>query len=296
VSDAQTINPENDLTHDPSSNIAFFTHDTGGKLKVLQEVLRDFLLEDFAELIARKQELLGSVGRAPLVIADAEACERMAELQKQIRACHKAAEAKRVDYKEPFLTGGRTVDAVAKREITDPLDRSSVEIGKRLTVWQRKVAEEERQRREAEARRQAEEAAAAEAEAQRLAAEAAEREADATTEEELEAAIAASEQAAGAGELADQARNDLVAATRHVEAKPAELSRVRTDLGAVASLRTFWDFDPATLDRSSLDWDMLAAHISTECIEKAIRSFIRAGGRECGPKLRIFENTASRVV
>jgi hypothetical protein len=285
--------PVNDLVHDLSSNIAFFTHDEKGQLKVLQEVLRDFLLEDFAPLISRKEELLAAVSRAPLLIGDPETGERMAELQKQLRACFKAADAKRVDYKEPFLTGGRTVDAVARRDVMDPLDKGSVEIGKRLTVWQRKVAEEERLRREAEAKRIAEEAAAREAEAQRLAAEAREREADATTEEELEAAIETEQKAAQLAEQADQVRNDLVAADRYAAAKPAELSRTRTDLGAVASLRTFWDF--ADLDRATLDLELLRAHIPLDCLEKAVRSYVRAGGRECRG-VRIFENTATRVV
>lgn len=294
MSDVQTA-PVNDLVHDPSTNIAFFTHDAAGKLKVLQEVLRDFLLEDFQQLITRKAELLGSVGRAPLVIGDSETCDRMAELQKQIRACHKAAEAKRVDYKEPFLTGGRTVDAVAKREITDPLDKASVEIGKRLTIWQRKVAEEERQRREAEAQAAAAEAARLEAEAQRLAAEAAEREADATTETEIDAAIAITEHSTAVFGQAEQAQNDLVAVARLADAKPAELSRTRTVLGAVASLRTFWDIDTETLDRATLDLDTLRPYIPQDCLEKALRAYVRAGGRDI-KGCRIFENTATRVV
>lgn len=288
-----TTAPVNDLAHDPSSNIAFFMHDADGKLILLQEVLRDVLIEDFQALIDRKEELLGSVSRAPLVIPDPETAERMAELRKQIRTCRNSTEAKRVDFKAPFLTAERQVDAVAKREITDPLDRAKATIDNRLTVWQRKVADEERKVREAEAARQAEEAAAREAEAQRLAEEAREREADATTEEELEAAIVTGEQSTAEADKAEQARLDLVAATRFAEAKPADLSRMRTTTGVVSSLRTFWDFDPKTLSRATLDWQVLAPHISTECLEKAIRSLIRAGGRECGSELRIFENTKS---
>ena len=292
---SDTIAPVNELVEQappgPGHNLTIFDHDAKGNLRILTDVLRELMLEENMELLDRKEELLGAVARAPLVIGDPETAERMVEQRKQIRAARAAAEARRVGVKRPFLDAERAVDGFFTRDLVTPLDRANATLGERLTVWERKVAEEERKRLEEIARQQAEEAARLEAEAQRLAAEAREREADATTETELQAAIETEQQANQIAEHADQARLDLVSAEKVAAAKPAELSRIRTTGGAVSSLRTFWDFDPKTINRATLDWQVLAPHISTECLEKAIRSLIRAGGRECGPDLKIFQNT-----
>lgn len=240
-------------------------------------ILRDRLAEEAKPLLRRRDELLAGVDRAPLEIEDEIVCGKVADLVKLVTACHKAAEGQRIARKEPFLESGRAVDGFFKG-ITDPLEKARKLLDQRLTAYQRRKAEEERRRREEEARRQREEAERARQEAEARAA-ALKNEAD------LRAAIAAEEQA-------KQAQADAAAAQKAAEAKAAELSRSRGDLGAVASLRTYWDF--SDLVRAELDLEALRPHLPQDALEKAVRSFIRAGGRELRG-CRIFENATTSV-
>ena len=63
-------------------------------------------------------------------------------------------------------------------------------------------------------------------------------------------------------------------------------------MGSVSSLRTFWDF--ADLDPDMLDLEALRHHFPAEAREKAVRSFIKAGGRELRG-VTIYESTTSVV-
>jgi hypothetical protein len=245
----------------------------GGNNPPLAEVLDD----ETQTLRDRRDELLGSASRAPAVVEDDESAGKVADLVRLISACHKNAEAARVSSKEPYLAAGRLVDATYKK-ITDPLDAAKRKLESVLTLFQRRKAEEERLRREAEARRQREEE-------DRLRKEAAERAAKIETPEDLDAAIAIET-------AATQASADANAAQKAAEAKPADLSRARGDLGAVASLRRFWDFDQ--FSRDTLDLETLRSHLPEEGLKSAVRSFVKAGGRELRG-VRIFENTATTV-
>ena len=240
--------------------------------------LLERLTEEAAPLAKRRDELLAACDRAPASIGDDETAGKIADLIKLITACSKNAEATRVSRKEPFLESGRLVDSFFKK-ITDPLDKAKKSVEARLTLWQRIKADDERWRRE-EAERLAREAAQKAAEAQRAAEQAMRDQAS------LETALRAEE-------AAKQAAADAVVAERAAAAKPAELSRTRGDVGAVASLRTFWDF--TDLDRATLDLEKLREHLPADALEKAVRSYIKAGGREL-TGVRIFENTATRVV
>lgn len=239
--------------------------------------LEELLMEESAALRDRRDELLAAADRAPAVIEDEETCGKTADLVRLIAACMKNAEATRVSRKEPFLASGRLVDAHYKR-ITDPLDKVKRNVETRITGFQRQKAEAERRRREEEARRQAEEA-----EHQRRAAE--DAAAKMREEEDLAGAIEAED-------AARQAEADFATAQKAAAVKSAELSRTRGDYGAVASLRTFWDF--TDMDRDAIDLDALRPHLPIDAIEKAVRSFIRAGGRKLNG-CRIYENTATSV-
>ena len=268
---------ENDLLPGAGHNLGFVSLDRDGRVELDADTMREYLGEEIAALTARKAELLASVGRAPATIGDENTAGKIADLVKLIAACIKNAEADRVARKEPFLEGGRVIDGVF-RGITEPLLRAKTDVERRLTLWQREKAEAERRRREEVARQEREEA-----ERQRLAAEQAERKA--RTEADIDQAISADA-------LAQQRKADAIAAQRAAEAKPAELSRERSDYGAVASLRRFWDF--TDLDRETVDLEALRSHLPLDAIEKAIRSYVRAGGRELRGA-RIFENTATSV-
>lgn len=239
--------------------------------------LRERMAEESADLLARRDELLAGAARVPATIGDDETAGKVADFLKMTTACIKNAETKRVDTKEPFLAAGRTVDAFYKA-VTEPLDKMKRNVEARLTAWQRQKAEEERRAR-VEAERLAQEAARKAAEAARLAEQAIRDEA------QLQRAIEAAE-------TAKQAQADAVVAEKSAAAKPAELSRTRGEVGAVASLRTFWDF--TDLDRATLDLEALRQHLPADALEKAVRAFVKAGGRELRG-VTIFENTATRV-
>lgn len=240
-------------------------------------ILREQLADEAAPLIARRDELLASADRAPDEILDEEAAGKVADLIRLIAACHKAAEGSRVARKEPFLASERAVDGFFKK-ITDPLAQAKRIIEGRLTAYQRRKAEDERRRRE-EAER------AARAEADRLRREAEAKAAALKTEQDLAAAVTAEAQA-------KQAAADAESAAKNAAAKAAELSRSRGNLGAVASLRTFWDF--AEIDRAAIDLETLRQHLPMTAIETAVRSFVKAGGRQLRG-VRIFENSTTSV-
>ena len=190
------------------------------------------------------------------------------------------------------MHGGRTVDTFFKR-LADPLDKAKATLQDRLTLYERAKAAEERQWREEAARREREEAQRLQAiadERERRAAEELERAAD--TDADLDDATEAEDEARQAEAEARQADADAVVAERAANAKAAALHTTRGDYGSSSSLRTFWDF--ADLDRGALDLDALRLHIPLDGLEKAIRAYIKAGGREMRG-VRIFKNTKSVV-
>ncbi|HET98763.1 MAG TPA: hypothetical protein ENH89_00010 [Aurantimonas coralicida] len=235
--------------------------------------LQDRLAEDHADLIARRDELLASAERTPATVGDEEMNKRFATLAKLLAALVKKTETERVGEKEFFLDGGRQVDGWFK-QITDPVKKVKASIETRQTEWQRKVAAEERKRLvniEREARQ----------EAIRL-------ENEAARQEQLARDAASLDDAVAAEAAAKQAAADAEVAAKAADAKPADLSRTRSDEGAVASLRVWWDF--RDLDRSRLDLEALRQHLGLEALEKAVRSFIKADGHELRGVV-IFENS-----
>lgn len=270
-----------DMTKADPANQAPLGHNRPPVRTMLADLAADlpaWLDQENGALIARRDELLAAAERVPAAIESEEMAGRIADFIKQLSAAHKAAEAARVAAKEPTLQAGRLVDGFFKK-ITDPLYAAKQRVEARLTLWQRQKAEEERRRREAEER-----AAREEAERQaRLAA------------EKAKAAIRGEgdlDEAATARARAAQAEADVETARREAEAKPAELSRTRGDYGATASLRTYWDFKD--LDRDALDLEALRPHLALDALEKAVRAFIRAGGRSLRG-VTIFENSSTVV-
>lgn len=240
-----------------------------------QPPLTDALKEDHADLVARRDELLDAFKRAPTEVADADTNGKMQDFMKQIDACAKRSEALRKDRKEPFLEGGRQVDGFFK-SVTDPLAKAKKALGARVTDWLRRVEAEERRRREEEARRAQIEAKRAEQEAlARM--ETADADAGEVDEAMDEAIVSA--------EMARKATDDAAA-------NAAELSRQRGEYGSVGSLRTTWAFE--VLDIHDVDLGTLRPHLAIAAVEQAIRSFVKAGGRDL-KGVRIFEEKTAVV-
>ena len=229
------------------------------------------------DLVARRDELLDAATRVPAEVDDDETAGKIGDFVKQLSAAIKEADTRRVGDKAPALDAGRRIDGFY-RPIIDALDKAKTDITRRLTVYQRRKAEEERVAREKEARLAAEEAARKEAEA------AAQR-AAAISEDETQEAVAATQ-------AAKEANADAVAAAKHAGANAADRSRARGGLGSVSSLTTFWTF--ADLDRAKLDLESLRQHLSQDALEKAVRSLIKTGVHKLDG-VRIFEDSRTSV-
>lgn len=243
------------------------------------EALHERLAESFASQTKRRDELLAAAKRAPTAIDDDEAAGKVTDFIKQLAAAVKAAEATRVDEKEPFLESGRTVDGFFKA-ITEPLKKAKVSITSVLTIYQKRIADAERKAREEIARKAREEAEA-------TAKKAAEAEAKIKDAVDLDNAVEAEAARVQAEAAAAEAK-------KSADAKAAELSQVRGDYGGHSSLRTSWVHDEGAVDRAALDVEALRDHFPLDALHKAIRSYIKAGGRKLDG-VRIYEQTKSVV-
>jgi len=236
------------------------------------------LAETHTDLTARAADLAGMAERLPEACDDVATAEKLANGIKSCAAFLKNSEAARVSAKEPWLAGERAVDGWFKK-VAQPVDAVKTAMTSLLTTYQRKVEAEERRLREiaaaeAERVRKAEEKARREAEAaareaerkvreaEAAAAAAAKAAADAKDKAARDAAAAAAAKAAAAKADADRAQaaaaeQTASAAAASVDAqatkesaveKPAELTRTRTDLGAVASLKRTWGYEVEDAD------------------------------------------------
>ncbi|MCH7936631.1 MAG: hypothetical protein IH994_06020 [Proteobacteria bacterium] len=236
--------------------------------------LLDRLRTDHADLISRRDELLGGIDRAPEAIEDEKTAGIMADfVQKQIDKFLKRAKAVHADEKEPYLSGGRTVDGFWHSLIDD------IETGKLKLNAARKKFADDKAAKERKAREEA--ARLAREEQERLQREAEEQAAKLREEKDLQAAVEAEEAAEAARLVAEKAAK--VAA-----AKPAEMGRTRGEHGGMTTLKQFWNF--SDLDRATLDLEALREHIPAKALDQAVRSFVDAGGREL-KGVRIYEDT-----
>lgn len=262
------------------------------------EDLRAQLAETHEPLTQRKADLIAMGERAPASVDDDDTAAKVADAIKACSAFGKNATAARVAAKEPHLAAGRAVDGWFAA-LADPVEKVKARLTALLTDYQKRVAAAERARREAEAaelRRQQQEAERLRQEAERQAREA--RAAARRAEDDkaaAEAEKAAAEQAArDAKAAADRAKAEAAKATAAAAEKPAEMSRQRTDLGAVASLRREWRHrvvNPEIVPRAFLTVD-----------NAAIASFIKASTdkrtHECSatiPGVEIFPIDTARV-
>lgn len=273
-------------------------------------LLQEKLQETHTDLIDRAGQLAGMADRLPDACEDVDTAQRLADAIKSCAAFQKNSEAARVAAKEPYLAAERAVDGWFKK-VAEPVNKVKATMTTLLTTYQRKVeaeerrkreeaaAEAERIRKEEERARRAAEAAAREAqrkaqEAERLAAEAKDKAAkDAAAKAAAEAAAAAAkaaEQTAAAAAAQVEAQ-----ATREAAAeKPAELTRTRTDLGAVASLRRTWGYEVVNIE------DVPRMFLVVD--DAAVKAFIKARTDkktgDCSakiPGIKLVEQFGSRV-
>lgn len=243
---------------------------------LLGDALTEKLRDENSALLSRRDDLIAAADRIPPV-TDEDIARKVSDYIKQVTACAKAADTARVSAKEPYLEGGRGVDGFFKA-ISDPLAVVKRRTEASLTQYLRDKAEKERREREERER-------AAREEERKRREEAAAAEKAIRDEQTLAAALEADRRV-------EQARADAVEAEKDATAKPAEMSRVRGEYGALSSLRTTWTF--SDLDRDNIDLAALRQHLPMDGLERAVRSFIKAGGRELDG-VKIFQTTEAVV-
>lgn len=169
------------------------------------------LSEKHTDIVKRSGDLAGMIERAPKKVDTGEDADKISEAVRQCTAFIKNATATRVEEKEPYLEGGRSVDGFFNSLIA-AVDKTKVALLQVRTDFDIRVETEARRKRDEDAR-------VAREEADRLAA-------AAKTAAQLGTAAAAASRAEDAAEAA--------------KVKPAELTRTRTDTGVVSSLRAEW--------------------------------------------------------
>lgn len=238
------------------------------------------MAEAVAEIIAKANDL------AAKTIEDDEGVSEFSDLIKDLAKYSKRVEAIRVDEKEPFLESGRVVDGFFK-EFDNRLKKASTALNAVLTRYLNEKAAREREARiraEEEQRRIAEEARRKADEELRKAQEAEAAARKDESERRLRAALAADQQATSQEVLTLRAERAAVAA-------PADLARTR-GASSLATLTRSWEFE--VIDLGAIPLDAIRAHIPRAAIEQAIRSFVRAGGRELAG-VRIYEDSRASV-
>ena len=226
--------------------------------------LLDWLEPELTTLRSRRAALLEAVGRFQsqhVPITDDEEQGAAAEFVRQLRAFVRACEDLRTTLGTPYLDCTRTLNEAFKRLEGEVISGREV-VDRALTDYARIRAAEERIRREAAAKAQRDAAALAELQARHAGADDAawDRAVDTTARAEK------AEKAAAAG--------------------AADLSRVRGDMGAVASLRERWEYE--VIDFSAIPETFIKRIVDFD----GVRAAIDGGVREI-PGLRIFD--ASRV-
>ena len=217
-----------------------------------------------AEARRQREEAEARAREAERLRRDAEERERAARAEQE-RVEREAREARQAEERRR-----REAEEAHQRELQEAKDLQEVAEKEADTARQRVLD----QARENEKR----------AERERAERDAAER----REQEEREARIAAED----AAKDAEKAVAEASAAEKAANAKAADLDRQRGDLGAVASLRTTWDFE--IVDRNAIPFERIAAHFSMSDVEKAVRRYVAAGNREL-EGVRIFEQHHSQV-
>lgn len=176
------------------------------------------------------------------------------EVIKDATAALKKIEEARVAEKEPHLTAGRTVDETFK-PAKDRLSKIISALSQRADAYahQKKV----------EARRKAQE----EEDRLRAEAEKSRREAD------LDAEFGYADEAEARTDVAENLDFRADQAAQVASAKASDLTRTRSDSGALATASDKWDFRVA--DWSKVDIAALRPFIAVEVLEKALRQHIR---------------------
>ncbi len=203
------------------------------------------LAQRYSGLAFRTAELVEAGDRAPETIETEGQAQAATDFIAQIADAQKRLEAARKESKKPYDDAGKAVQRFFVERV-DKLTFVKDRMQQRLTPFIQAKADAERKARE-EAAAQAKAAAEAAAQAPQ-------------TREELKEAE----------RLARDAR-------RAERAVAAPAGQTGGDLGET-HLRTTWDFE--FTDAAKIDLEALRQHFDVASLEKAVRAYIKAGGRD----------------
>jgi hypothetical protein len=219
----------------------------------------ELLKEAYADLVKNVETWLAGAGRAPATVEDDMALANFATIVSKLTKYAGEVEKARKDEKQPYLDGGREIDAFFS-VFTDKIATAKTVLERRQKAYAQKKLADERAR-------QAEIARAAEREA---------------TDKLRQAEHL---QDKGDFETSGQVLNEAVqaqaaanTAAKIAVAPPAEIVRARATSGALASARTVWIGTVENFDE--IDLNQLKAQFSKEAIQKAVDAFVRLGGRQ----------------
>lgn len=234
--------------------------------------LHERLELEYADLGERISAKLLEARDLPAEIGDDADNEKVSEAIKGIRSLLNEGEADRKKEVEPHLTAQRDTNAFFKG-FSDRLTKAKEVLEGRVTKYLRKKAEEERERR---------------IEAERLAREEADR--------KLREAQLAEEQnqpviADFALQRAEQAEQRANLASAAAEDRPAEMARTSFS-GGTSTLKGSWTFKVE--DYTKIDLNTLRPYLAAADLDKAIRGFVRSGGRQLSG-VRIYEDFKASV-
>ena len=227
---------------------------------------------EYADLGERVSAKLLEARDLPAEIRDDNDLEKVSAAVKAIRALINEGEADRKKEVEPHLAAQRDTNAFFKG-FSDRLAKAKEVLESRGTKYLRKKAEEERERR---------------IEAERIAREEADR--------KLREAQLAEEQnqpviADFALQRAEQAEQRANLASAAAEDRPAEMARTSFS-GGTSTLKGSWTFKVE--DYTKIDLNTLRPYLAAADLDKAIRGFVRSGGRQLSG-VRIFEEFKASV-
>lgn len=88
------------------------------------------------ELVARRNELMAAFNRVPESIDHEQAARDATDFVKLLRALETVADIARVEFKAPYLTATRLIDAFYAGEIIEPVETARHHVEKRLSAYQ----------------------------------------------------------------------------------------------------------------------------------------------------------------
>jgi hypothetical protein len=239
--------------------------------ELIPEEFRAELLRERPDFLTRYEQAVDAAER--VVVDDEESLGRAGDLINIYRKLLKHIDATHKAVKQPYLDGGRLVDAEKNGLIgkVEDAKRSVEGIGNAFVAERDARLRAERAAREAEEREAAARAAAAERERERAEREAEQAVLNAANDVERRAAAERAEQAAREAEEAMAAAS--LAAASVIKPEP-----VRSDAGAAVSGKQEWQC--AIEDVSKAFRHVKGDPKVHEAIEAAIKRLVRAGKRE----------------